>query len=516
VVDIDTREPVAGVDLPETGLVAHTPRGQHRWYLTTTPVRPATAVAEHVDIRGIGSYVVAPPSVTPTGTYAWASEGEATDAPAWVTEHRKQDGMEPEAGEPLTTRDHILHVAGVMRRQGLEAGDIYAVLAQMRKSGRITDADLARPWTAADLRKIANEAGKWARGELLPERMTVTIARATPVEDDDAATAFWADMETARILTINAADVDRSPPAPLVGKSPFLHPTRATLLFGTGGSGKGVIAAELMAERTRRGERVMVLDYDANSDEWASRIYKFGGDLDLVEIALPVTEDGGWLRGPIWQQAEDIRRLIDALNVRWVVVDSALAACEAAGDQALSDPNVPKMLYAALRRLGVPPLVLAHVSATGMKDPEKPYGSVYWVNYARAAWSIADDGNDGRSLVFRKRNRYRNPGPYRIDWAWAETLADGETPAALTWVQARPLALVNRAAAAIQREGPLTISALVLAVNDDGGAPTKRTSLVPELSKHPGFTPTDGKWTYQHPVTVQTPQQRRSKRGGEV
>jgi len=50
-----------GLDLPDT-LTARTPRGWHYWYWTSAPIGPRTAVIPHVDIRGLGSYVVVPPS----------------------------------------------------------------------------------------------------------------------------------------------------------------------------------------------------------------------------------------------------------------------------------------------------------------------------------------------------------------------------------------------------------------------------------------------------------------------
>lgn len=230
---------------------------------------------------------------------------------------------------------------------------------------------------------------------------------------------------TGRVL-LPLAGVDRSPPPPLV--EGVLHPSRVTLLYGRGGTGKGVVAAWLAALRTKAGEKVAILDYEANPDEWARRIERFGGRLDLVSIALPVTEDGGRLDGPIWTQAETLREEVKAFGADWLVVDSVLAACMASGEGALSDPSMPRRFYAALRYIGPPALALGHVSSgADGADPWKPWGSVYWVNYARMTWSIADRG-DSRELKNQKTNVYRDEGPFSIDWTWARELPSGETP----------------------------------------------------------------------------------------
>lgn len=85
-----------GLALPAT-LTAETgrPGGLHLWYRTDRPIAPAVAVLPHVDIRGPGSYVVAPPSLHHTGRrYRWRGTSdvvpdwqEMAEAPAWLYEH---------------------------------------------------------------------------------------------------------------------------------------------------------------------------------------------------------------------------------------------------------------------------------------------------------------------------------------------------------------------------------------------------------------------------------------------
>ena len=62
--------------LPGDTLTAHTPRGgTHEFYMVAEPVAPsADKIADSVDIRSDGSYVLLAPSVTKDGTYTWADE----------------------------------------------------------------------------------------------------------------------------------------------------------------------------------------------------------------------------------------------------------------------------------------------------------------------------------------------------------------------------------------------------------------------------------------------------------
>lgn len=62
-----------------------TPRGGfHRYFLGSIP--PTTSgLAEHIDTRGVGSYTLVPPSITPDGAYSSASLTPLAVLPAWVT-----------------------------------------------------------------------------------------------------------------------------------------------------------------------------------------------------------------------------------------------------------------------------------------------------------------------------------------------------------------------------------------------------------------------------------------------
>lgn len=233
------------------------------------------------------------------------------------------------------------------------------------------------------------------------------------------------------------------PPPPL--EYGFLHPRRETLLYSRGGVGKGVIASYFAAKDTRAGKRIGILAYEPHPDEWYRRIEAFGGDLDLVDIALPISEEDGWLHGPIWDQAAEIKAYCVAERIERLYVDSLMPATKAGGDSALADPSVPDDFYVAMRTIDVPSLVLGHLPASATRDNLwKPWGSVYWVNYSRIAWSLwYDEERRTVEVKNQKRNVYRTAGPFEIDWSWADTLPDGETPEDLDFEAATTVTKVS-------------------------------------------------------------------------
>jgi hypothetical protein len=83
--------------------ISETARGRHYYFeLQNEKIHSATSLAEGLDIRAEGGYVVAPPSIHPTGkSYEWVIpplEVEPAPPPAWLLEllrkHRKQQKYE--------------------------------------------------------------------------------------------------------------------------------------------------------------------------------------------------------------------------------------------------------------------------------------------------------------------------------------------------------------------------------------------------------------------------------------
>jgi len=142
VLDIDGMEGLEAIaaegwKIPDTA-TAQTARGFHYWFKTTTDIRPGSDFMEHVDMRGPGGYVVAPPSMHRTTTlYEWdfghaLGEIEVAAAPDWLYELAKR---------PSRKHAQALGKAGINMAemlQGVNEGsrdwDIFRVASKLRKA----------------------------------------------------------------------------------------------------------------------------------------------------------------------------------------------------------------------------------------------------------------------------------------------------------------------------------------------------------------------------------------------
>jgi hypothetical protein len=191
------------------------------------------------------------------------------------------------------------------------------------------------------------------------------------------------------------------PPAPLLVDR--FHPKGHSILFGTGGSGKGTLASWWTVQLARAGHVVLIIDYEGHPDEWSRRITSLGPDArDAVAYVNPRSKAWNGTQGAIWDQAEDLVEAAEAVGATFVVIDSIVPACW--GMEA-TKPETAAMYGAAIERIGLPTLSLAHVNRAG--DMRYPFGSIFWHNLARVTWSAAKRDQDAghvMELVMRKHN----------------------------------------------------------------------------------------------------------------
>ena len=258
----------------------------------------------------------------------------------------------------------------------------------------------------------------------------------------------------ARLLS----DIPATPAPPtLLGR---LDPLGSTVLFGTGGVGKGVMASWWTCGLVEAGHRVLLVDYEAHPGEWARRIGTLGGSAitEAVMYVSPNSPEWTRTRGPLWAQADDLRELATEHGATYAIVDSAVPAC------AGMDPSKAETigLYAGgLARIGRPSLTLAHV--TKASDGVYPFGSVFWHNLSRITWQLSREGDDLR-LINRKANNYPHLGRFAVSFTWHDGIL-GE-------VSERPYSVVmgDRIAELLAASGPLTLGEIVGELSADGDA----------------------------------------------
>ncbi len=266
--------------------------------------------------------------------------------------------------------------------------------------------------------------------------------------------------------SVDLADIDTSPPAPMMVER--LDPEGHTILYGTGGVGKGALACWWIVKLVQAGHGVLIVDYEAHPAEWSRRIAALAPDAHQSGRIRHIDP-----RTPLKLCAETVADEARAYELGIIVVDSAVMAC---GSDPLK-PEVAGEYAAAVMRTGLPVLSLAHV--TKADDMRYPFGSIFWHNLARTTWGLQADQSGTVVLSHRKHNNYASLGRFAVAATWL----DGR----LQEVWERPYAQVlkDRIRETLV-EQPLTLSELVDALNGDemDGAPVKRETVRRVLNRH--------------------------------
>ncbi len=192
VVDVDGAEnPWLKDDDERRGEIAaaptsQTPRGGRQYFFRQPAGRTwrntAGRLAEHVDTRGNGGYVLVAPSVVDGRCYAWAEERELAVAPTrlpepptWLAElldalavtNGADAGGDASRANPIPEGQRnatLARLAGVMRRVGMSQTEIFAALQQV-------NADRCSP--PLPLREVERIAVSVARYE--PDSISVAV-----------------------------------------------------------------------------------------------------------------------------------------------------------------------------------------------------------------------------------------------------------------------------------------------------------------------------------------------------
>ena len=177
---------------PETYTVLTGGGGQHYYFAVEGPA-PSRKLAPGVDLKGDGGYVVAPPSLHPSGQSYMAEDSTEhlppVSAPAWILRaagarkaplYRELEGGPVHEGQ---RNECLASLAGKLRRDGLSAEEIEAALLA------VNSARCLPPLPEDEVRRIADSVSRYPAG---------TLAEAAPAETSDPIEYFTNEKGTWR------------------------------------------------------------------------------------------------------------------------------------------------------------------------------------------------------------------------------------------------------------------------------------------------------------------------------
>jgi hypothetical protein len=334
--------------LPAT-LTARTGRegGKHLYFAANAAKvgNSAGKLGPHLDTRGLGGYVILPPSIHASGKrYEWLDVHlKPAPLPTWFAallaepartqaEAKSADGKIAEGQRNAA----LASLAGMMRRGGASATAIAAALLAENKLR--CDPPLAE----AEVRGIARSIGlRYEAGK--PESEN-------PWADAEGLDVFLAAGEDGAVF--------------LDAEKRMLVRGSITEIFSPRGLGKSLYALWLALQLARRGLRVLYIDRDNPRHVIRARLRSFGatggvGNLKIIsrEKCPPLTNAGAWALFPY-------------SDFDVVILDSFDSAAEGIGEQDSAKPSraIAPLLDIARRENGPAVLVLGNCVRTGKRS----------------------------------------------------------------------------------------------------------------------------------------------------
>jgi len=390
--------------LPDT-ITAKTARGFHIYLKHPGGyVKPsASAVGKGIDVRGDGSYIVAPPSTHASGKqYMWELSGnpdevELADMPEWLVESirapRNETSPIPEVIKEGSRNETLTSLAGSLRHRGMPEGVILEVLLTVNKR------HCAPPLPEQEIKSIARSVGRYH-----------------PLFTTSPSFNNMCDMMKLRVSRLS----DGSEPEPMrFLLEDFIPEGYPTMLYGDGGQGKSLLALHLgcsvaagvpfLGKTVVKGN-VLYCDFELDEREQKRRAYKAARGLGLAR-----PPEGLLYFSPSMQEGSvtDLSAIIKKLAEVVKDNDIALTIVDSFGAAVAGDPESARDVTAFFRKLRQlkTVLILDHQAKGGENYKGKTaFGSVYKGNLSRNVWQLqrmetsAVEGPAKLALYHKKSN----------------------------------------------------------------------------------------------------------------
>lgn len=226
----------------------------------------------------------------------------------------------------------------------------------------------------------------------------------------------WRELVDELALRVQRAE-QRGQPAVLLADVPRPAPDQAydvaglpllkrhpTIWFGDGGSLKSYLALHAAGELARQGVRVGLFDWELAGEDHRERLEALYGPLMMPSIVYVRC-----LR-PLVYELDRLAEIRHQHALEFIVCDSVAFGCSGPPEDAL----VAAEYFRAIRTLDVGALLIAHISKSDGAD-QRPFGSAFWHNGARATWfvKLAEAQPDTTVQTVALLNRKNNTGSLR-------------------------------------------------------------------------------------------------------
>jgi hypothetical protein len=183
---------------------------------------------------------------------------------------------------------------------------------------------------------------------------------------------------------------------PLLARHPLI-------VFGDGGSAKSLFALYCAGKLGRAGVRVGYFDWEMAGEDHRERAeLLFAPDIPAIRYARCTQ--------PLAYEVDRLRRIVEQERLQYVFLDSVAFACDGPPEAA----EVAGRYFRAVRQLGATfgSFHVAHISKADGAD-QKPFGSTFWHNGARATWFVkrAEETVCSDRINVGLYNRKANTGP---------------------------------------------------------------------------------------------------------
>lgn len=462
VIDLDGQEGIDAwatirKDAPETYTV-RTPRGgRHLYYSGSVP--PSTnKLASKVDTRGVGSYVLIPPSVVNGKPYTIEAKLGVNDLPDWVgpalatkkttVQHVGPETIDTEAAERDARAYLIAEAAKGPVLEGTRDNTAFRVACWLRDLGCDVETSLALmeelwnvnchpPLTDDVLRQkieSASRNGQNAPGAYASEPPDVAFK---PYLDSIGITgAARSSLPEPKLLREIAGD--EKPVETIVQH--WVQKHKLNIFRGRGGSNKSRLALQwsmqIDAGKSAVGFTVekasaVYISCEDDAEEVKRRRNAIARKLSLPPsgvVYFDMTEETdafliyahdteGVLPTEKWGDLE--KRLRAMPGHKFVVLDSTYDVVEFSGSTKNSDSHVRTIIHMfdrLCRKTDSTIVCLWHPSRAGMSRGDEGGFATSWDNTPRNAISIKEDEDGNYILSAEKRNNLAKGAPVVLRW----------------------------------------------------------------------------------------------------